>query len=616
MAEPRFIPGIAWLAIFLSGCGSTITTRIQLEAASPVPAAVLSHAQINRDVREMKRAAGMRINLRESDAALHELVRSSGTDPERLVQAAEFALDRAINSPKSQRQQRAGFAFAACEIAYQSLRDSGVSASGWLTRSATRRALAIYNTSLAIFISKYSRALARGNTTLNVPTPFGPGTVAARYSPQSRYRPGYFDDLIPADFIKIAGFKKRVRVEGLGVPLVGVRARAADRKTELLFQPPDRGTYVALGCFAKFQPNRDGVPRMQIAISDLDRTAKMRIAGESIPLAGDFTAPLALSFGGINDLMLGIRAILNVGASADYNGIYLIEPFDPRRIPVLLLHGLTSSPLVWRNVATDAMQNPLIRENFQFWYAFYSTGVPVPQSAALIREKIALIRRSGDPHGTSLASKNIVIVGYSMGGLIARVLATDMGDRLWRAVSKKPFDEVKLQPDDREELRQWIFWKPVPGVREVIFLATPHRGTRMADASFAQLGRRLVGLPASLVRFQARAFSALSDALENVNVSKRSFTGIDSLSPEAPIYKAFERAPFAPGLTYHSVIGDRGRGDSPKSSDGIVGYWSSHLDGAESELIVPTGHDVQTHSKTETEIQRILLHYLGSFDEK
>ena len=108
-------------------------------------------------------------------------------------------------------------------------------------------------------------------------------------------------------------------------------------------------------------------------------------------------------------------------------------------------------------------------------------------------------------------------------------------------------------------------------------------------------------------------FSALADALENVNVSKRSFTGIDSLSLEAPIYKAFERAPFALGLTYHSVIGDRGRGDSPKSSDGIVGYWSSHLDGAESELIVPTGHDVQTHSKTETEIQRILLHYLRSF---
>ena len=171
--------------------------------------------------------------IRCGGARTRSVIRNGAS--KRLARAAEFALERAINSPKSQRQHRAGFAFAACEIAYQSLRDSGVSASGWLTSSATRRALAIYNTSLAIFVSEYSRALAGGNTTLNVPTPFGPRTVAARYSPQSRYRPGYFDDLIPADFIKIAGFKKRVRVEGLGVPLVGVRERTADRKTELLF---------------------------------------------------------------------------------------------------------------------------------------------------------------------------------------------------------------------------------------------------------------------------------------------------------------------------------------------------------------------------------------------
>jgi hypothetical protein len=75
--------------------------------------------------------------------------------------------------------------------------------------------------------------------------------------------------------------------------------------------------------------------------------------------------------------MLGIRAILDVGARADANGIYLIEPFDPNRIPVLLLLGLTSSPLVWRNVATDAMENPLIRKNFQFWYASIRTAARI-----------------------------------------------------------------------------------------------------------------------------------------------------------------------------------------------------------------------------------------------
>ena len=240
---------------------------------------------------------------------------------------------------------------------------------------------------------------------------------------------------------------------------------------------------------------------MRLKLYDLDRTTTARIRGKSLLLGGDFTAPLAMSFDGINDLMLGVCAILNVGASADYNGIYLTEPFDPERIPILLLHGLTSSPLVWRNVATDAKKNPMIRRNFQFWYAFYSTGVPVPQSAALIREKIALIRGSGDPRGNSRASKNIVIVGYSMGEIIARILATDMDDRFWGVVSKKPFDQVQLEPEDRKELWRLIFWKPVPRAREVIFLATPHRRMRMADASFAQLGRKLVGLPASLVRF-------------------------------------------------------------------------------------------------------------------
>ena len=350
---------------------------------------------------------------------------------------------------------------------------------------------------------------------------------------------------------------------------------------------------------------------MKIALYDLDRTSTVRIGGRSIPLAGDFTAPLALSSDGMNDLALGIRAILNVGASADIKGVYLIDPFDPNRIPVLLLHGLMSSPLVWRNVATAAMENPIIRKNYQFWYAFYSTGMPVTQSAALIRERIAVIRRLGDPGGKSRASKNMVVVGYSMGGIIARILATDMGDQFWATVSKKPFDQVQLEPEDREELRKLIFWAPVPGVKEVVFLATPHRGTRMADASFAQLGRKLVGLPASLLRFQSRVLSAVIDALDGVKVSRRSFTGIDSLSQEAPIGRAFERAPFAPGVTYHSVIGDRGRGDSPESSDGVVGYWSSHLEDAESELIVPTGHDVQTHPNTKAEIQKILLRYLS-----
>ena len=353
MISRTFHLGVAFLAIFLAGCGSTITTRIQSKPAQPVNDGMLDRAQINRGARAIERSTG--INPRKSDAAVRELVRRAGTNTRRLTEAAQVALQRAHAFPMSKGQERAGFAFAACEIAFRSLRESGLPASRWLTSEATQNPLAVYNTALAVFVYEYSKRLAASPAMLSVQTPLGARIVAAGFATDSPYKAGYFDELIPADYVNITGFKKRTRVNGLGVPLVGVRKRTEAREVELSFQPPKRGVSVALGCFAEFEPRRVGGAAMSISLYDLDRTSAVRIGGSSIPLAGDFTAPLALSSDGMNDLVLGIRAILNVGASADIKGIYLIDPFDPNRIPVLLVHGLMSSPLVWRNVATAAM---------------------------------------------------------------------------------------------------------------------------------------------------------------------------------------------------------------------------------------------------------------------
>jgi len=61
---------------------------------------------------------------------------------------------------------------------------------------------------------------------------------------------------------------------------------------------------------------------------------------------------------------------------------------------------------------------------------------------------------------------------------------------------------------------------------------------------------------------------------------------------------------------YHSIIGDRGKGDTPNSTDGVVPYWSSHLDGAKSELIVPGPHGSQNLPQTIAELDRILRLHL------
>ena len=101
--------------------------------------------------------------------------------------------------------------------------------------------------------------------------------------------------------------------------------------------------------------------------------------------------------------------------------------------------------------------------------------------------------------------------------------------------------------------------------------------------------------------------NALGEILQGDFATMGVITGITSLSPSAPLYKALDGAPFAPGLKYYSIIGDRGRGGGVNSTDGIVGYWSSHIAGAQSQLVVPTGHDAHLHPKTIAELRRILI---------
>ncbi len=295
---------------------------------------------------------------------------------------------------------------------------------------------------------------------------------------------------------------RRVVTDGLGVALVGARERTPEREKEMFYQPAGRGVFVPFAAFAEFDGG--SMTRARIELIDLDRYGKIESSHGAIPLSGDFAAPFALSFGGINDLLMGISGVINIERRKRDAGLYLTEPFDPDRIPVVMIHGLTSSPLVWRTIATD----PLIRKNYQFWYVYYPTGMPIPESAASIRDDIAAIRKKYDPRGTSIASRHIVLVGYSMGGVIAHILSTSSGTRLWDAVATVPFDQAPIDPEDRAELRKMLFWQPVPGLDRTIFIATPHRGTRLADSRLAGIGRRLVHLPTDFLQFQAR-FSAV-----------------------------------------------------------------------------------------------------------
>lgn len=609
MKTARFLKtlpvGICSLCVILlgfSGCGSTITTRIETPPSG------------NRD-------PSPKIDSALTEAAPSDLARWAGTHPDRLREAAQILLQRARKEKPASDGGRGGWALAACELAWKSLLASGVPASRWHDDPRTREAASLYQAGLAIFIFENARVLATGQGTLRFETPLGPLAVTPRFAQNSRFETGYFDTLIPAEYVETTGFSERVSVQGLGTPLVGVRKRTPARTKEMQFQVPRTGSHIALGSLARFRNAAQDQAAMDLDFYDLDQSPSVRLRGDEVPLAADFTAPMALSFAGTNDLSVGIHALFNLSAGFGNDGVYLTEPFDPDRTPVLLLHGLFASPLVWRNVVAKCQEAPAIRKNYQFWYGFFSTGMPITPSAALIRAHIAAIRQAGDPAGTSRASKTMVVVGHSMGGVIARMLATDIGDHYWKSLTDQPFADVSLKPENRETVRSWFFWNPATDINRIVFLATPHLGTPMADNLFIRLAQSTTEAPKSFFEF-SRSLAAGGGPVPDNN-SLRSHTkpfthafegivtGVDSLSPQAPIYRVFAHAPLVDGVVTHSIIGDRGRGDSPDSSDGVVDYWSSHLASAKSELILPSTHELQRVPQCGLEVQRILLENLG-----
>ena len=101
-----------------------------------------------------------------------------------------------------------------------------------------------------------------------------------------------------------------------------------------------------------------------------------------------------------------------------------------------------------------------------------------------------------------------------------------------------------------------------------------------------------------------------SEAGEEGATFTRIPNSIDTLSPSNRFVREVNKIPVVPSVPFHTIEGDRGRGDAPNSSDGVVPYWSSRLAGTQSELIVPSNHSAPRNPQAIAEVRRILrLHH-------
>ena len=413
----------------------------------------------------------------------------------------------------------------------------------------------------------------------------------------SEWKRGYFDALLPAAKYDVRGLEHRITRDGLGVALVGCRENRHREPIETLY-PPELITRPVTAVFTV-----SAGKKITLSLKDPCRHSE---------LAADFSAPLAqlvgkagrlatLGFGGLT----GSREAKRRGS-----GLFLMEPYDPQKTPVIFVHGLLSTPLTWANVTNDLWGNAEFRRRYQIWHYHYPTSAPFLYTAKAFREQLAKARAQLDPAGKDPASANLQIVAHSMGGLLTRTLITNSGEAAWTKVFQVPPTALKGAAEDRAEVNNILHWKARRDVRHVIFIATPHRGSNMARGFVGWFGDTLTGLPEAFTSLYARIHRDNPEALQpefRDALSRGKLTSIDTLSPNHPMLPLLNALPFARGVTIHSIIGNRGRkGPLATSSDGVVPYTSSHLDGVASELIVPADHAAYRHPNATAEILRIL----------
>jgi pimeloyl-ACP methyl ester carboxylesterase len=219
------------------------------------------------------------------------------------------------------------------------------------------------------------------------------------------------------------------------------------------------------------------------------------------------------------------------------------SPIEAGKIPVVFVHGMLGSPASWSVMIDRLSGDKTIHARFQFLTFGYDSLQPIPESGRELLETLAEARRRFDPEGLDDSFDRVVLVGHSLGGLVAKSAANVLG----------PPTDAPRQPSR-------------PRVGRVIFVARRARG----DAAVCTT------------------------------------TSVDQLSWDNPLLRDLEQARCASGVASHSIIAVLREPAEEGATDGVVPLASARLPGARTEVVVRASHVCFQNSEVIQEVRRIL----------
>ncbi len=425
------------------------------------------------------------------------------------------------------------------------------------------RASEIYRSALAQLIStgqSFNRLDPRRG--LEVCTTAGSVKIPTSYR-GFPWKPSDFEHLIPVGQYSTKDLKTQYRCPGLGISTVVVRCRKPNEAYRT-----DQQAFAATVVLRPVE-SETSLPTSPFVLELYDplRVSSISVTGRQIDLERDITAPLAYRLSQADRGYL--TAFLQPGSNSKNTGLFMIEPYQPGKIPIVFVHGLLSDPFTWVNMANELRARPELVERYQIWGYQYPTGEPFLISAAGLRHQLQEIQSQYDPYCSDEALNRTVLVGHSMGGLISKLQITCSGSQLWDAVSCRPLENIFTTPETRSSLAESFYFDPLSMVSRVVFIGTPHRGSPWAKRPVGRLGSKLVDEP-SVMQDRHQQLIRDNPGVFTREFTKRIPTSIDLLNPNSPLLHAIDALPANDQVKLHTILGSGYRMFAAGDSDKVV----------------------------------------------
>ena len=406
-----------------------------------------------------------------------------------------------------------------------------------------------------------------------------------------------------------------------------------------------------------------------LSIYDPFETQRTTVLGQPVALSANFSAAYGMWLSDNSLSPISKLNMLSKNFQTTQPHVFMLEPYDPNKRVIIMLHGLASSPETWISLTNDIFNDPTLRDNYQVWQVFYPTNLPILENRYQIAELLQAAFKQVDPTGSAPASQHAVLIGHSLGGVIGRMLVSndDLRPHLRDLINQNPsapdayaMRQLEQTVTSRDAFNDRFILHAMPQVDRAIFINAPFRGTDFADRWFARALRRLINLPAGFLQtvsqnltsiftdgelannplaslFLQNGASQLSDQsffvqlTKNLHVTPRVTTNVLIGANDKDLLNALEQSKAAannPAATFYNsanlqaaqarldenqqLLQQVKTGVTSNLSDGVVPYSSSHLDGAESEKIFSGKHDIHTDPQAILELRRILRRQLNA----